>query len=75
MSSALRFKVPPTHGSLLLIRGGNILQSVVPVPDLKLMEKDGYRYRLTDRGMDISNLIMSEFLLSDENTEVKSRNY
>ena len=43
--------------------------------DLKLMEKDGYRYRLTDRGMDISNLIMSEFLLSDENTEVKSRNY
>ena len=35
--------------------------------DLKLMEKEGYRYRLTERGMDVSNVIMSEFLLSEEN--------
>ncbi len=41
---------------------------------LKLMVKDGYRYRLTDRGMDVSNLIMSEFLLSDEKKEELNAN-
>ena len=34
-----------------------------------LVESTGGRYRLTDRGMDISNVVLSEFLLSDQPEE------
>ena len=34
-----------------------------------LIESSGGRYRLTDRGMDISNVVLSEFLLADQPEE------
>ena len=31
-----------------------------------LIIREGYRYRLSERGMDISNTVLSDFLLDDQ---------
>ena len=41
---------------------GNVLQDMY---DKKLLEESGDYVRLTERGIDISNYVMSEFLLED----------